>query len=165
MSKKTVTAKRVNHNHDVCIKTALDQASKICMEQGLRLTELRKRVLELVWAAHKPIGAYTVLGQLAEDGRSAAPPTVYRALDFLLEQGFVHRIASLNAYIGCDEPGHAEFGQFLICSGCGDVVELQDAGIEKAIQKGAESQGFTVRGEVIEIVGLCPRCSKKSTKK
>ena len=90
------------HDHSRCVSHALAEAEAICARQGLRLTALRKRVLELVWASHKPLGAYDILGVLSdEDGRRAAPPTVYRALDFLLENGLVHRIASLNAFVGC----------------------------------------------------------------
>jgi Fur family zinc uptake transcriptional regulator len=78
----------------------------LCAQKGLRLTALRRRVLELVWQSHKPLGAYDILAVLSEqDGRRAAPPTVYRALDFLLENGLVHRISSLNAFVGCDAPG------------------------------------------------------------
>lgn len=88
------------HDHSRCVTHALTEAESICTRQGLRLTALRKRVLELVWHSHKPLGAYDILGVLSEeDGRRAAPPTVYRALDFLLENGLVHRIASLNAFI------------------------------------------------------------------
>jgi len=90
------------HDHSRCVSHALAEAETICARQGLRLTALRKRVLELVWASHKPLGAYDILGVLSdEDGRRAAPPTVYRALDFLLENGLVHRIASLNAITDC----------------------------------------------------------------
>ena len=94
------------HDHSRCVAEALAEAEALCAKQGTRLTTLRKRVLELVWASHKPLGAYDILGVLSEeDGRRAAPPTVYRALDFLLENGLVHRIASLNAFIGCVHPG------------------------------------------------------------
>lgn len=150
-----------SHDHEHCIDDALDKAAEICLERGLRLTPLRRRVLELVWQAHKPVGAYTVLGQLSEDGRKAAPPTVYRALDFLLEEGLIHRIASLNAFIGCTSPGHMNFGQFLICSKCAEVIELHDENITNAINQGAADIGFEVQGQVIEIVGLCPRCKKE----
>src|SRR3546814_13619005 len=95
------------HDHDHCVSHALAEADSLCARQGVRLTALRKRVLELVWQSHKPLGAYDILAQLTEqDGRRAAPPTVYRALDFLLENGLVHRIASLNAFIGCNHPEH-----------------------------------------------------------
>lgn len=90
---KTPLASRP-HDHSHCVHTALSEADTLCTQKGLRLTALRRRVLELVWQSHKPLGAYDILGVLSEqDGRRAAPPTVYRALDFLLENGLVHRIA------------------------------------------------------------------------
>ena len=96
------------HDHSHCVTHALGEAESLCTKSGVRLTDLRRRVLELVWQSHKPLGAYDILAVLSEqDGRRAAPPTVYRALDFLLENGLVHRIASLNAFIGCNHPGHA----------------------------------------------------------
>lgn len=148
----------VSHNHDLCIKDALDKAAEICTHRGLRLTYLRKRVLELVWQAHKPIGAYTILSDLSEDGRKVAPPTVYRALDFLMEEGFVHRLASLNAFVGCPDPGHSSFGQFLICKECSEVIEMVDTGVIDSIENSAAEHGFNVQGQIIEVVGICPRC-------
>ena len=93
------------HDHAACIAQAVGQAEQVCHQQKQRFTALRRRVFELVWQHHRPIGAYEVLDLLQRDGR-AAPPTVYRALDFLLEIGLVHRIASLNAYVGCIQPHH-----------------------------------------------------------
>ena len=99
------------HDHSQCVDSALADADALCARQGVRLTALRRRVLELVWQSHKPLGAYDILGTLSEeDGRRAAPPTVYRALDFLMENGLIHRIASLNAFIGCVRPEHSHQG-------------------------------------------------------
>ncbi|WGL65389.1 Fur family transcriptional regulator [Pseudomonas sp. CW003PS] len=135
------------------------EAEAICARQGLRLTALRKRVLELVWASHKPLGAYDILGVLSdEDGRRAAPPTVYRALDFLLENGLVHRIASLNAFVGCSHPEHAHQGQFLICRACHAATELEQPAISQAIVDGAAGVGFAVESQTVEVVGLCAGC-------
>lgn len=100
------------HDHMSCIAEALQRAVALCESRGTQLTELRRRVLELVWSSHEPIGAYRILeqldrplpGQMRGKARRAAPPTVYRALDFLIEQGLVHRIESLNAFVGCDQP-------------------------------------------------------------
>ena len=104
------------HQHASCISDALRAAEKTCKERGLRLTPIRRRVLELVWASHEPVKAYDILDILRSERDSAAPPTVYRALEFLLGEGLVHKIESLNAYVGCGEPGHADAGQFLICA-------------------------------------------------
>ncbi|AXM97244.1 zinc uptake transcriptional repressor Zur [Pseudomonas plecoglossicida] len=147
------------HDHSHCVHSALAEADALCARQGLRLTALRKRVLELVWQSHKPLGAYDILAVLSEqDGRRAAPPTVYRALDFLLENGLVHRIASLNAFIGCSHPEHAHHGQFLICRVCHVAIELEQDSISDAIVASAKGVGFTVETQTVEIVGLCGNC-------
>ncbi|EWC42372.1 transcriptional repressor [Pseudomonas stutzeri] len=147
------------HDHDHCVSHALAEADSLCTRQGVRLTALRKRVLELVWQSHKPLGAYDILAVLSEqDGRRAAPPTVYRALDFLLENGLVHRIASLNAFIGCNHPEHPHQGQFLICRHCHTAIELEQPAIAEAIVAAAGSVGFTVEGQTVEVVGLCATC-------
>lgn len=147
------------HDHSHCVSHALAEAESICTRQGLRLTVLRKRVLELVWQSHKPLGAYDILAVLSEaDGRRAAPPTVYRALDFLLENGLVHRIASLNAFVGCSHPEHAHQGQFLICRGCNAAIELEQATISNAIVYAAAEVGFAVESQMVEVVGLCAGC-------
>ncbi|MBV7563232.1 Fur family transcriptional regulator [Pseudomonas sp. sia0905] len=147
------------HDHSHCVSHALAEAEAICAREGLRLTPLRKRVLELVWASHKPLGAYDILAVLSEeDGRRAAPPTVYRALDFLLENGLVHRIASLNAFVGCSHPAHAHQSQFLICRSCSAAVELEQTAISDAIVRGAKGVGFAVESQTVEVVGLCAGC-------
>lgn len=147
------------HDHSHCVHSALTEADVLCAQKGLRLTALRRRVLELVWQSHKPLGAYDILAVLSElDGRRAAPPTVYRALDFLLENGLVHRIASLNAFIGCSHPEHAHQGQFLICRNCHAAIELEQKSISDAIVSSALGVGFTVEGQTVEVVGLCSGC-------
>ena len=151
------------HDHSHCVSHALAEAESICERQGLRLTALRKRVLELVWQSHKPLGAYDILAVLSEsDGRRAAPPTVYRALDFLLENGLVHRIASLNAFVGCSHPEHAHQGQFLICRTCHAAIELENAEISSAIVNNAASVGFAVESQTVEVVGLCSGCREQA---
>ena len=147
------------HDHSHCVHHALSEADALCLKQGLRLTALRRRVLELVWQSHKPLGAYDILAVLSEqDGRRAAPPTVYRALDFLLDNNLVHRIASLNAFIGCNHPEHAHQGQFLICRTCHVAVELEHKTISDAIVESAQGIGFAVEGQTVEVVGLCAGC-------
>lgn len=150
------------HDHSHCVSHALAEAEALCARQGVRLTALRKRVLELVWQSHKPLGAYDILAVLSEqDGRRAAPPTVYRALDFLLEHGLVHRIASLNAFVGCDHPEHAHQGQFFICRQCRAAIELEQPAISDSILASAGSLGFKVEGQTVEVVGLCAGCQER----
>lgn len=144
-------------NHQRCIDEAIRVAESLCREQGRRFTTTRRRVLELVWQQHKPIGAYQVLEALQQTGR-AAPPTVYRALDFLQQMGLVHRIASLNAYVGCSHPGAPHDGQFLICESCQALAELDVPEINSAIAQSAGASGFQPRRHTVEIMGLCPAC-------
>lgn len=148
-----------HQEHHHCVDEALAAAEAVCRGRGEKLTETRRRVLELVWTSHQPLGAYAILERLAVDGRRPAPPTVYRALDFLLEQKLVHRLASLNAYVGCTHPGEAHRSEFLICRGCGVAQEMADPAIERAIGKAAAQAGFRVEGQAVEVVGLCARCS------
>ncbi len=146
------------HDHGACIADALMAAETICRERGARLTKLRRRVLELIWSSHAPVGAYVLLRRLSQEHESAAPPTVYRALDFLLEQGLIHRIESLNAFVGCVEPSEAHAGQFLICRHCGAAAEMRDRRVNKAIGRTASDLGFTLEEATVELRGLCPAC-------
>jgi len=147
------------HDHQGCINTALQQATKLCIEQGVRLTPIRKRVLELVWQSHKPMGAYDLLPALAADGFNSAPPTVYRALDFLLDLGLVHRLASLNAFIGCSQPGHEHQSCFLICKVCGKAHEMEVQSLFTTLSDTAKTQGFEAETQITEIVGTCQQCA------
>ena len=100
-----------------------------------------------------------MLDRLREGGTgAAAPPTVYRALDFLMAHGLVHRIESLNAFIGCDHPDKAHSGQFLICRDCGMVAELDDAEISGMLARKAQALGFSGERATVELRGLCPDC-------
>jgi len=147
-----------SHDHDGCVRAALAAAEEQCQRSGARLTTIRRRVLELVWDRHAPVGAYAVLDALKAEGQNAAPPTVYRALDFLLEQGLIHRIERLNAFVGCAHPVGPHAAQFLICRACGRVAELDDPAIGQAILAGALKQGFSVSRQTVEVEGLCPDC-------
>lgn len=146
------------HNHDACVSQALAEARAICQQQNARLTPTRERVLELIWQSHKPLGAYDVLAKLTSEGHNAAPPTVYRALDFLQQYGLVHRIASLNAFTGCTHAGEHHTGMFLICSACGNVLELMESSVTTAIENAARAEAFQPEAITLEVAGLCPGC-------
>ena len=146
------------HDHGLCIEKALGEAERLCQRRGARLTKLRKRVLALVWTSHSPVGAYDVLARLSQEHGRAAPPTVYRALEFLLEQGLVHRVESLNAFVGCPDPSESHNGQFLICRDCGAAAEMEVRAIDRAISAQAAAYGFAVEGKTVEVRGLCPAC-------
>ncbi len=155
-----------DHDHGSCVTTALDSAAEVCQRRGVRLTPLRRQVLELVWQSHRPIGAYAVLDALQTnrrttaggEGRPVAPPTVYRALDFLLSQRLIHRIESLNAYIGCVHPGARHAAQFLICNDCGSAAELDSQSLLRAIDHAASDAGFAIERVAVEVSGRCPDC-------
>lgn len=158
------TMSSAGHDHAACIHNALARAETLCAERGARLTALRKRVLELVWAGHRPRGAYQILDDLrAAEGKCVAPLTVYRALEFLEDQGLVHRIECLNAYVGCPEPKDSHRGQFLVCTTCGVTVEIDDPDIRTTIETAAAAHGFVVDHPVVEVRGLCRTCRQEQT--
>jgi Fur family zinc uptake transcriptional regulator len=146
------------HDHDNCVATAMETAENLCRQKRLRFTKIRRRVLELVWTSHKPVGAYDILDSLNRDGKKAAPPTVYRALDFLIEANFVHRLDSINAFVGCPDPGSSHTGQFLICRQCRSVAELDDADINHLVRQKVSDLGFSAIHQTLEIQGLCRDC-------
>jgi len=147
-----------DHNHGHCVNLALQAAEDICRQRGQRLTALRRRVLELVWVNHRPVGAYALLEMMRHESGRVAPATVYRALDFLQELGLVHRVASLNAFIGCAFHGAPHTGQFLICTGCQELAELDDSKVAEALNASASASGFAISHTTIEVLGLCPNC-------
>jgi len=157
---------RPGHDHASCISAALDGAEAVCARRGGRLTPLRRRVLELVWRSHQPMGAYDLLALLQDERGRVAPPTVYRALDFLCAQGLVHRLDSLQAFIGCGHAGGDGDGggdgqhpaHFLICQDCGVAVEVRDGQLDGAINHLAVRTGFAIADETIELRGRCADC-------
>lgn len=150
--------KQQSHNHDRCIRKALECAEQTCLKSGLRLTRLRRQVFELVWRNHNPVKAYEILEALHQENPRAAPPTVYRALEFLQQAGLVHRIESLNAFVGCGNPAIPHIGQFLICQQCGAVAEINDPNITDTLNKEASQLGFTSDQQIVEIKGRCAQC-------
>ena len=141
----------------------LGHAAGLCDRRGARLTELRRQVLGLILDAEAPTGAYDLLERLRAHRGAAAPPTVYRALEFLQEQGFVHRIERLSAFVGCIEAadqGHHHAAQFLICRSCGQVAEIEDHALAHALADAAKAIGFTVTGATIEAEGICRSCAR-----
>ena len=158
-AKSATHGKGRRHNHRLCIEDALDRAEAVCAERGAKLTPIRRRVLEIVWGQHQPVGAYAILETLRGRSRRAAPPTVYRALEFLIAQGLVHRLESLNAYIGCPQPEASHTSQFLICTGCGEVTEIEGAEIAASARRKAAESGFSLDRLTIELAGRCPHCA------
>jgi len=150
------------HDHAQCRKTALAQAEDLVKRQGLRLTPVRRRTLEILLEAHRALGAYEVLDRLAEDGFGKQPPVAYRALDFLIEHGLAHRIRRLNAFTACLHPGEPHVPAFLICDGCNAVAEAPGTAVAQALKAAGESVGFRIDRISVEAAGLCPACREKA---
>lgn len=142
----------------------LSHAEKVCAEKAIRLTPIRRLVLEIVLASGEPMGAYEILARLnkLKDSREA-PVTIYRALEFLMSIGLVHRVASLNSYIACGHPSHDDGAQLLICRTCGATEEICDKSVESAITKLADRKGYTAISPLVEIAGTCAECQGKSS--
>jgi len=131
-----------------------------CSRQGFQLTPARRRVMDVFSESDAPLGAYAILEELSRrGGKQVAPPTVYRALDFFLDHGFVHRIESLNAYAPCEHLGHAHHGMLLICEKCGRSEEIEDRDAMEAVAAAAAKVGFALRRVMIEANGICRRCA------
>ena len=142
------------HDHAACIDGALAAVEAACAARKLRLTPVRRRVLEMLLQEHRAMGAYDVLDRLRAEGFGAQPPVAYRALDFLTSNGFAHRVEHLNAFIACARPGEPHAPAFLICRRCEGVAET-DADADAAA---ARATGFRVERAVVELGGVCPDC-------
>ncbi|MEM7540999.1 MAG: Fur family transcriptional regulator [Pseudomonadota bacterium] len=158
MSNTEVELDRSATSAEACFEEMLEHARAICARRGERLTDLRQTVLELVCRSATPVKAYEILDALKAVGRSSAPPTAYRTLDFLQCLGLVHKIERINAYVGCSHPLKSHSGMFLICSGCGNAVELADNGLASRIDAQAEKAGFKVHDRTVEVSGVCDAC-------
>lgn len=153
------------HNHARCLSHALDRARLAFEDKGLRLTELRRQVLEEIAGSHHSVGAYDVLERLAAKGTRLAPISVYRAIDALIEAGVVHRLESRNAYFACHAAHHGARGAgggmhhlVLVCERCGTVAEIESGGVCAALDVAAREAGFEPRVRVVEMAGLCAHC-------
>ena len=162
MAKSHACSSPAHHVHDAAgFVSAVERA---CSERGLRLTEIRARVLGLVADAGKPIKAYDLLDKVreGEGAGAAAPPTVYRALDFLLANGFIHKLESVNAFVACHHPNAAQHSApFLICDGCHKAVELEDEHVVATLDAQARALGFSPQTQTLEVHGLCAECAGK----
>lgn len=150
------------HDHSRCQQVAQARIRELFETRNLRLTQRRREVLEILLASHQPLGAYDILELMNQTGEGArvAPPIVYRALDFLMQAGVIHRIESKNAYISCARPGHRYGAQFLICRDCDRVAELDNS--DRDLLAKADNLGFSVDHSVIEITGVCAECQKNA---
>ena len=156
------------HDHNCCVQQAVERAEQLCAQSGLRFTPLRRRVFELIWQRHVPAKAYDILDALqAQRQQQAAkasikPATVYRALNFLLELGLIHKLNSLNAYVGCAQP-HSKHSScyFLICDDCEVIEECCDPEVSDVIELIANDNHFHLGQVTLEIRGQCQSCKGK----
>ena len=147
-----------HHDHQHCVARTVARTEALCRQDGLRLTPTRRRVLEILLEEHKAMGAYDVLDRLSAEGQGAHPPVAYRALDFLVANGFAHKIERLNAFVACHHPGEGHRPAFLICRTCEAVAEAHVAPDDGALGASAQAMGFHIERAVIEAEGLCPAC-------
>ena len=148
--------KPCTHSHHHCISEALSQAETFCARQGLRFTDLRRKVFEIIWQSHKAMTAADVMAKLDNN----QPPTTYRALEFLESNSLIHRVAALNAFVGCIHPNEEHISQLFICEDCRNVTEVISPELGKLIDKEAKHQSFHIRERHLELLGRCHTCAK-----
>ena len=147
--------------HETEIAARIKAAEATCAQHGTQLTALRREVLELILQASAPVTAYQLLDQLKPIRKSAVPPTIYRALDFLLENRLIHKVERLNAFIPCTGADHEHAAvQFLICGKCSTVTEIDDDDIARALRTAAQNAGFHPGRALVELEGVCAACAR-----
>ena len=148
-----------DHDHNRCAADAIAHAEAVCAKRSQKFTPIRRQVLQALLSSHRPLGAYEVIDELAKSMQRPAPITVYRALDFLMENGLVHRIESRNAFVACVH-NHAasSFVVFLICERCGAVGEASSDEVTATLTSAARAAGFTPKSPVLELSGVCTHC-------
>lgn len=149
-----------HHRHAHAPEHFINEVAIVCERRGLRLTPLRKRVLELIASDEKPVKAYELLDRLRADTGSSAPPTVYRALDFLLAHGFIHKLESINSYTSCPHPSERHSSPFFICKRCSAAVEFCNSAVEELLLQHAHELGFLSEAQTLEVHGICARCRR-----
>ena len=150
-----------DHDHGRCTADALQHAERVCERRAQKFTPIRRQVLRALLSSHRPLGAYEVIDELAKAMPRPAPITVYRALDFLMENGLVHRIESRNAYLACaHDHDAAAMVAFLICDRCGSVGEIPAATVAQSLSAAARATGFAPKLSVVEITGTCAHCQR-----
>ncbi len=143
-----------------CVKTteALNRAEAACRVRGASLTAIRREVLELLYRSPTGVKAYDLLAQIREVRPGASPPTIYRALDFLIEQGLAHKIGRMNLFVACRHASHQIPSLFLVCPKCSGVTELQEQSVMSALSTSLAAAGHRLESPEVEISALCPTC-------
>ncbi|QPM92479.1 helix-turn-helix domain-containing protein [Pseudooceanicola algae] len=150
------------HDHADCITTAVGAAEAHCASNGLRFTPVRRKALEILLQEHRALGAYEMLDGLRRAGFGSQPPVAYRALEFLVGNGFAHKIERLNAFVACAHPGANHSPAFMICRACDSVAETQSAPARGSLGDAARAAGFLIERTMVEAIGLCPACAEKA---
>lgn len=150
------------HDHAACRKGGLAEVERHCHDEGLQLTPVRRRVLELLLEEHRALGAYEILDRLRAEGHSSQPPVAYRALDFLVKHGFAHKVEQLNAFVACTHPGTEHAAAFLICRVCNSVAEAIAEPARGNLGRAAAEAGFVIERTVTEARGVCPNCRESA---
>lgn len=150
------------HEHSKCVSGALKDAEKVCQKRGVNLTPIRRQVLEIIWRGHNPVKAYEIIDSFGGASHTTQPPTVYRALDFLMENGLVHRIESQNAFVGCSHPRGDHKASFFICNECQQATEIDSKDLEAAFDHLAEANSFKIKTKTVEIFGFCKICQDRN---
>ncbi len=150
----------LEHDHKKCVSKALGIAEHLCVARGVQLTPIRHQVLELIWGSHKAVKAYELLDRIKPLQNAAKPATIYRALDFLIEQGLIHRVESLNAFVGCSCSGHQHEQLLMICNNCQEVEERSAPEVMQALSQEIKQADFIVHSKAIEIHGICAKCAQ-----
>jgi len=150
-----------DHDHGRCAAAAMSHAERQCAARGQKFTPIRRHVLQALLASHKPLGAYEIIDDLARVMPRPAPITIYRALEFLMENGLVHRIESRNAFLACVHNHDATpVVALLICDRCGSVGEIPAAALARSVTDMVAGTGFSPKLSVVEISGLCGHCQR-----
>ncbi|QQC67455.1 Fur family transcriptional regulator [Paraburkholderia ginsengisoli] len=139
-------------------EAALTLAEEYCRERGEKLTPIRRKVLELLLNSGRATKAYSLLDEMRQIHPGSAPPTVYRALDFLLSAGLVHRIESINAFTVCHDLTQCQHGILVVCQQCGSVTELHQPKLRQALVAQIQDAGYRLASDEIELKGLCAAC-------
>lgn len=150
------------HDHGSCISEGLAAAEAHCLVEALRFTPVRRKALEILLQEHRALGAYEILDRLRDAGFGSQPPVAYRALEFLVANGFAHKIERLNAFIACAHPGANHSPAFMICRLCDSVAEAQSSPARGALGEAARTTGFKIERTVVEAEGICPACADKA---
>ena len=146
------------HNHAECIRNGLDLVASQCRAAGLKFTPVRRRVLEMLLAEHRAHGAYEILDNLRAEGMVSQPPVSYRALEFLVKNGFAHKIERLNAFIACAHLAENHAPVFFICRACDSVAEIYTDLTRGVLGRAAKTVGFQIERTAVEVEGICTTC-------